>query len=78
MIPHEWLVLDSEQIHKVKYVPNKHDLRGDVLVEFRTGKQYRFKDVQAHKIERVVHASSPGTVFHEIIRGQHDSEAYSE
>lgn len=72
MIPTEWLSLESERIRKVKFVPNLHDQRGDVLVEFNEGKVYRYKDVPAHKVERMVHSSSPGEYFHGNIRGEHD------
>lgn len=75
MIPYNWTQISSDKISKVKYLPNEHDLRGDMLVEFRTGKVYKFSDVPQHKVERMVHASSPGTYFAENIRGEHKSEA---
>lgn len=61
------------KIRKVKFVPNKHDLRGDVLVEFNEGKVYRYKDVPQHKVERLVHSSSPGEYFYGSIRGEYEA-----
>lgn len=78
MLPYDWLILESSQIRKVKFVANPHDKRGDVLVEFGTGKAYRFKDVPAHKVEHMVHSSSPGEYFRGNIRGEYDSEPYKE
>jgi hypothetical protein len=74
MIPTDWLSLDSSGISKVKFVPNRHDLRGDILIEFNEGKIYRYKDVQAHKVEHMVHSSSPNTYFHNNIKPYHAGE----
>lgn len=74
MIPLNWTELESSRIRKVKFEPNVHDERGDVLVEFNEGKVYRYKDVPTHKVERLVHSSSPGDYFHGHIRGQHEAE----
>lgn len=74
MIPYDWLKLDSEKIRQVKFIPNRHDLRGDLLVEFNEGKVYRYKDVQSRKVEHMVHSSSPGTSFHNNIKPYHAGE----
>jgi hypothetical protein len=74
MIPTDWLELEGSHIRKVKFVPNTKDNRGDVLVEFGTGKTYRFKDVPAIRVEHMVHSSSPGEYFRGYIRGEYDSE----
>ncbi len=74
MIPTAWANVESSTIGKIKFVPNPHDLRGDLHVEFRTGKTYRFKDVPTHKVEHLYHCSSPGEYFRMNIRGEHDSE----
>lgn len=71
MIPYSWTALESERVRKVKYIPNEHDARGDLLVEFTTGKTYRYLDVPQHKVEHMVHSSSPGRSFHDRIRGEH-------
>lgn len=73
MIPTEWLELESDRVRKVKFVPNPHDQRGDVLVEFIEGKVYRYKDVPSNKVERMVHASDPGGYFHGHIRGYYET-----
>lgn len=76
MIPYDWLALESAHIAKVKFVQSKHlPLRGDMLVEYRTGKTYRFKDIPAVKVEHMVHSSSPGEYLLKHIRGEHLSEA---
>ncbi len=72
MLPLDWTPLDSSKIKQVKFIPNRHDMRGDVLVEFNEGKVYRYRDVPAHKVERLVHSSSPGEYFHGHIRGEHE------
>lgn len=75
MLPLDWLNMeDSSRMRRVKYEPNKFDARGDLLVEFNEGKVYRYKDVPMHKVERMVHNSSPGTYFHGYIRGEHAAE----
>lgn len=74
MVPHDWLNIESSHIRKVKFVQNKHDLRGDMHVEFNTGKMYKFKDIPAITIEKMVHSSSPGTYFMGKIRGEYESE----
>jgi KTSC domain-containing protein len=71
LIPTEWLKLESDRIKRVKYVPNVHDERGDVLVEFNEGKVYRYADVPSHMVERMVHSSSPGEYFHNKIRSEY-------
>lgn len=68
MIPLTWTNLASSKISRVKFEPNKHDLRGDLLVEFNEGKVYRYKDVPANTVERLVHASSPGKYFDDNVR----------
>jgi len=78
MIPHDWLQIESSNIRKVKFVANPYDKRGDVLVEFNTGKMYKFKDVPALKVEHMVHSSSPGEYFRGHIRGEYDSEPFKE
>lgn len=75
MIPREWLKLESNIINKVKFIPNKHDLRGDVLIEFNEGKVYRYRDVPARKVENMIYSSSSGTYFHNNIRPFHQPEA---
>lgn len=74
MIPHDWTNIESSHINRVKFEKNKHDERGDILVEFNEGKVFRYKDVPMHKAESMVHHSSPGTYFRENIRGEHSSE----
>jgi hypothetical protein len=74
LIPYDWTLLESGSIRKAKYVPNEHDLRGDLHIEFMTGKSYKFKDVPQHKVEKMCHHSSPGSYFHNEIRGEHASE----
>lgn len=74
MIPTEWLDLDNNHIKMVKFVPNKHDLRGDMHVQYASGKEYKFKDVQMFKVEKMVHANKPAEVFFNEIRGMYDSE----
>lgn len=74
MIPMDWLTLDSGTISKTKFVPNRHDMRGDVLIEFNTGKVFKYKDVPAHKVESMVHSSSAGTYFHNNIKPYHTGE----
>ncbi len=74
MIPHDWTKLDSSLISKVKYIPNKFDLRGDLHVEYPSGKVYAFKDIPQHKVESMMHASSSGTYFLNKIRGEHNSQ----
>ncbi len=78
MLPLEWTKLDSSRVRRAKYEPNPHDLRGDLLVEFNEGRRYRFKDVPQHKVESMVHNTSPGTYFHSYIRGEHDAERIDE
>lgn len=78
MVPYDWLNLESTKLRRVKYLPNAYDLRGDVLVEFNDGHMYRYKDVQQHKVERLVHSSSPGEYFYGEIRGQHEAEKHIE
>lgn len=75
MIPLNWTDLESSSIRKVKFEPNKHDMRGDVLVEFNEGKVWRYRDVPAHKVEHMVHSSSPSASFHNHIKPYHDCEA---
>lgn len=73
MIPYDWTKIDSSRIRRAKFVPNQHDARGDLIVEFNEGKIHRFKDVPAHKVECMVHNSSPGDYFHKEIRGDYKS-----
>jgi hypothetical protein len=77
MIPLDWTKLDSSNISKVKFIPNRHDLRGDVLIEFNTGKVYRYRDVPAHKCENMVHASSAYKSFKDNIHPYHEGEKYT-
>lgn len=74
MIPLNWTNLDSGTVGKIKFVPNRNDLRGDVLIEFNTGKVFRYRDVPAHKVESMVHSSSSGTYFHNNIKPYHAGE----
>jgi len=74
LVPSEWMNIESDTIGRVKFVPNKYDLRGDCLVEFRTGKVYKYRDVPAHKVENLVHSSSSGEYFHNNIKPYHDGE----
>lgn len=74
MIPLEWLSLEGSRIRKVKFEPNRHDMRGDVLIEFNEGRIYRYKDVPANKVESMVHNSEPSTYFHNHIKPYHDAE----
>lgn len=69
MIPTEWHDLESNRLKKIKFVPNKYDLRGDVYIEFATGKVYKYKDVPSIHVEGVVHANHPGKVFYDKIAG---------
>lgn len=78
MIPTDWLKLESTKIKEVKFLPNVHDDRGDVLVRFSEDKIYRYKDVPSHKVEAMVHSSSPGSYFHANIRGEHVSQPYKD
>lgn len=77
MIPINWTKVDSSTISKIKFEPNKHDLRGDVLIEFKTGKVYKYKDVPAHKVENMFHSSSSGDYFHNNIKPYHAGENWS-
>lgn len=74
MIPTTWLKLEESNISRVKFVPNRHDMRGDVLIEFNEGKVYRYSDVPARKAEAMVHSSSPNTYFHNNIKPYHAGE----
>lgn len=74
MIPLDWHPVESSHINRVKFEPNKHDDRGDLLVEFNEGKIFRYKDVPKHKVENMVHHSSSGSYFRGNIRGEHPSE----
>ncbi len=78
MVPLEWIKLDSNIVRKIKFVPNKHDLRGDVLIEFNEGRVYRYRDVPANKVENMVHSSSSGAYFNNHIKSYHDKEAVYE
>lgn len=74
MIPFNWTNLESTKIKRAKFAPNTHDERGDLLVEFSEGKVYRYKDVPVQHVEDLVHSSSPGSYFHNKIRGVYDAE----
>ena len=63
-----WIVLDSTKIRKVKFLPNKHDRRGDLLVEFNEGKIYAYKDVPLFMLSRMVHSNDPSEYFVNNIR----------
>ena len=78
MLPIDWTKLESEKINQVKFIPNRHDLRGDVMIEFNTGKVYKYRDVPAHKVESMVHASSAGSYFHDNIKPYHAGEKEGE
>jgi hypothetical protein len=81
VIPTEWTPVDSSHVVRMKYDPHDTDTKNGVQfvspslhVEFATGKQYKFKDVNAFKAESLFHHPSPGKYFGEAIRGWHDSE----
>lgn len=75
MIPHEWTKVDSSSISRVKFVKNEKDDRGDVHVEFTTGKIYRYRDVPQIHAERLVHSSSPGKYHKDhILSGFYEME----
>lgn len=80
MIPLDWIKIDSTHIAKVKYDPIDRDEKNGVSflspslhVEFKTGKKYKFKDIPQHKVESLVHHTSPGSYFGDHIRGHHDA-----
>lgn len=74
MIPYDWLTIEDSHIKRVKFVQNKFDLRGDVHVEFDTGKMYKFKDVPGVRVEAMIHSSRPGKYLVKNIRGEYSSE----
>ena len=78
LLPLDWTKIGSSRIRRAKYVPNKHDLRGNLVVEFNEGKVYTFKDVPQNKVEKMIHHSSPGCYFNSDIRGHHDAERTDE
>lgn len=74
MIPHDWTKLEGTDIHRVKFVKNEKDFLGKLLVEFRTGKVYSYKEVPAIKAENLVHITDPTKYFRNHIRGWYDTE----
>ena len=75
MIPTEWTPVESSTISRVKFVKNEKDDRGEVHVEFTTGKTYRYLDVPMIHAERMVHSSSPGKYHKDhIVNGFYEME----
>ncbi len=74
MIPHDWHPVESSTIGKMRFVQNPHDARGDIHVEFKSGKVYAYKDVPAIHAEGMFHASSPGGYLKNNIIGNHEVE----
>lgn len=74
MIPRDWQNVDSSTISKMKFVQNPNDDRGDIHVEFKSGKVYKYKDVPAVHAEGMFHASSPGGYLKNNIQTNHKAE----
>ena len=68
LLPFNWTKLKSGIISEVKFVPNKHDLRGDVVIRFNEGKVYKYQDVPRVYVEKMVHSKDPGDYFEDWIR----------
>lgn len=68
LLPYDWLKLKGSKISKVKFVPNKYDLRGDILIQFNGGAVYKYSDVPEIKAEKLVHSPDPGAYFEDHIR----------
>lgn len=74
MIPRDWSKVESSTIHQMKFEQNKHDDRGDIHVEFKSGRTYKYKDVPGVHAEKMFHASSPGTYHKTHISGNYEVE----
>ncbi len=74
MIPTDWVDVSSSSISKVKFIQNSMDDRGDLLVEFTSGKVYQYSDIPARLAEGLIHASSPGGYFKAFIGGSYDAQ----
>lgn len=74
MIPVEWTPVESSTVHKMKFEKNQHDDRGDIHVEFKSGKIYKYKDVPGHHAEKMFHSSSPGNYHRNNIVGNFEAE----
>lgn len=74
MVPYDRTPIESFSIQSVQFKQNEKDFRGDLTVEFRSGKMYKYTDVPAKFAEDLVHASSPGTYFKDKIAGQFNLE----
>jgi KTSC domain len=55
----------SSNIHEAGYDPSTNTLE----LMFADGRVYQYFDVPAHVYEDLVNASSPGSFFHQEIRG---------
>ena len=51
---------------------------GSLVVKFWSGKEYRYKNVEASTFSELITADSVGKKFNEIIRGKYEYELKSE
>lgn len=71
----DWMDIRSSVINKVKFIQNKHDLRGDVHVVYKNEKEYKFEDVPGIIFNKMIQSGNPDRYFMGYIRGEFKSEA---
>lgn len=67
--------LQSPTIKNMTFIPNKYDLRGDLIVKFNTDKTYRYSDVLSWKFDLMLKHKSPEQYFHNSIKPYHSGES---
>lgn len=78
MVPYEWTAIDSSTIRAVKFAPNPYDANGTLIIEFTSGKMFKYEDVPSSKVETLIHHPSSGTYFHDQIRGEYETQQVTE
>lgn len=68
-------MVTMKQVHSSHIDAIGHDSDTNELhVQFKSGKTFKYKDVDSNKARTVMNSGSIGSAIHQHVRGQHDHE----